>query len=101
MKQVEREIMALTDAEELDRIGQRYANSGNHRVAMKAWLRAAELGNRQCRPRIATLFLRGCLGSRGADYEKVVRLIRQWREEGDEEVLKAIELQMKLRSALM
>lgn len=30
----------------LNHIGQQYAGSGNYVVAMKAWLRAAELGDR-------------------------------------------------------
>ena len=97
MKQIERNIHEMTDAEELDLIGQRYANSGNYVVAMKAWLRAAELGNKEVRPRIATIFFRGCWSKGNVDYQKAIKLIRQWREEGDEEVIKALELQMKLR----
>ncbi len=101
MKQVEREIQEMTDSEELDRLGQRYANSGNYIVAMKAWLRAAELGNKQVRPRTATIFFRGA-GMLGSDDDrKAAELLRQWREEGDEEVIKALDLQMKLRSVLI
>lgn len=101
MKQVERNILEMTDADELNHIGLQYANSGNFIVAMKAWLRAAELGDKQCRPRIASIFLSKCWSIGNGDYSKAAKLIKQWREEGDKEVIKALELQIKLRSVLI
>ena len=45
MKQVKQRIAQLPDIEELNRIDSKYASSGNYIVAMKAFLRAAELGD--------------------------------------------------------
>lgn len=101
MKQIEHNIQELTDVAELSRIGRQYANSGNFIVAMKAWLRAAELGDKQCRPCIASIFLSRCWPIGNGDHSKAAKLIKQWREEGDEEVIKALELQIKLRSVLI
>ncbi len=98
MKQIEHNIQELTDVAELNHIGQQYANSGNFIVAMKAWLRAAEFGDKQCRPLIASIFLSRCWSVGNGDYSKAAKLIKQWREEGDEEVIKALERQIKLRS---
>ena len=100
MKKIERDIEQLTDVRELNRIGQKYAGSGNYTVAMKAWLRAAELGDRQCRPGITTIYFLGYGSIGNEDHCKAAELIRQWREEGDEEVEQMIELQIKIRSDL-
>ena len=101
MKQIEHNIQELTDVAELSRIGCQYANSGNFIVAMKAWLRAAELGDKQCRPSIVRTYLSKSWSTKNEDYSKAVKLIKQWREEGDKEVEKAIELQIRLRSILI
>ena len=100
MKKIERDIEQLTDVKELNRIGQKYAGSGNYTVAMKALLRAAELGDRQCRPSITTIYFLRCESIGNEDHCKAAELIRQWREEGDEEVEQMIELQIKIRSDL-
>jgi len=98
MKQIEYLIQELTDVAELNRIGRQYANSGNFIVAMKAWLRAAEFGDKQCRPSIVSTYLSRYWSTKNEDHSKAAKLIKQWREEGDEEVIKALELQIKLRS---
>jgi len=81
-------------------VGQKYAGSGNCTVAMKALLRAAELGDRQCRPGITAIYFLGYGSIGNEDHCKAAEFIRQWREEGDEEVEQAIELQIKIRSDL-
>ena len=98
MKKVERDIGKLADIVELNHIGQQYAGSGNYTVAMKAWLRAAELGDKKCHPIIASIFLSKSLSLSDEEHRKISKLIQQWRKEGDEEVEKAIELQIKLRT---
>lgn len=101
MKQVEQRIVQLTDVEELNRIGGKYASSGNHIVAMKAFLRAAELGDTKCCSKIASIFLSRCWSYDNEDYRKAADLIKQWREEGDEEVEYTLDLQKRLWSVLI
>jgi len=101
MKQIEQRIAQLTDVEELNLIGSKYASSGNHIVAMKAFLRAAELGDTKCRPKIANIFLSRCWSYGNEDYRKAADLIKRWREEGDEEVEYTLDLQTRLWSVLI
>lgn len=91
----------MTDVAKLNRIGQKYANSGNYVIAMKGWLRAAELGDTKCRPKIANIFLSRCWSYSNEDYRKAADLIKRWREEGDEEVEYTLDLQTRLWSVLI
>lgn len=100
MKKVERDIEQLDDIAELNRIGQQYANSGNYNVAIKAWLKAAELGDKQCRLSIVSTYLSRSWSTKNKDHSKIVKMIKRWREEGDKKVEKTIEFQIKLRSFL-
>ena len=69
MKKVERDIEQLDDIAELNRIGQQYANSGNYNVAIKAWLKAAELGDKQCRLSIVSTYLSRSWSTKNKDHE--------------------------------
>ena len=98
MKQIEQHINKLTDATELNRIGQQYANSGNYTVAMKAWLRAVSLGRKECRVNITNLLLSRYSPTNDENYRRAMELVKEWRREGDKQVQEIIDLHIELRT---
>ena len=90
MKQTERIIQEATDVIELDQIAKNYANGGNFSVAMRAWMRAEELGDIKCRKNIAVMVMLGKV--QGEEFRKGVELVKRWKEEGDADVLDVIKL---------
>ncbi len=101
MKKIEQNIKQMTDVAELNRIGQKYANSGNYIIAMKAWLRAAKLGDRQCRSSIVSIFLSKYWYVSNEEHKQVAKMIKQWCKEGDEQVKKTIDFQKELRAVMI
>lgn len=90
MKQTERIIQEAMDVTELDQIAKRYANGGNFSVAMRAWMRAEELGDTKCRKNIAVMVMLGKV--QGEEFRKGVELVKRWKEEEDADVLDVIKL---------
>ncbi len=90
MKQTERKIQETTNVTELDQIAKSYANGGNLSVAMRAWMRAEELGDIKCRKNIAVMVMLGKV--QGEEFRKGVELVKRWKEEGDADVLNVIKL---------
>lgn len=87
---LEQHIHDMSNLKELDELALKYANGGNFSVAMRAWMRAEELGDTKCRKNIAVMIMLGRV--QGEEFRKGVELVKRWKEEGDADVLDVIKL---------
>lgn len=91
---LEQQIAEMSDLEELDRIGYRYANGGNAPIALRAWMRAEELGCTKYRKNITSKLFSADV--QGTLRKKAVAMVKQWLKEDDENAKETINLIMSI-----
>lgn len=91
---LEQQIAEMSDLEELDRIGYRYANGGNAPIALRAWMRAEELGCTKYRKNITGKLFSADV--QGTLRKKAVAMVKQWLKEGDEGIKETLDLMMSI-----
>lgn len=87
---IEGRIAELTDLDNLERIGKKYANGGNYTTALLAWMRAEELGCTKYRKNIVALLFKNDI--QGYERQKAEAMIKQWLKDGDADVQESLRI---------
>lgn len=85
---IEGRIAELTDLDNLERIGKKYANGGNYTTALLAWMRAEELGCTKYRINIVALLFKNDI--QGYERQRAEAMVKQWLKDGDADVQESL-----------